>query len=111
MFAKVMREYGLSFDQVLKLTPRRFWFVLNQINRLRAEEKLIELHLLGAVNSEEAFVTAQKSLTDQLGQVYVWMPKNIPAEIKVDEITGEELDPEFDRNALRAMKARLASGG
>jgi hypothetical protein len=99
-----MKTYSMSFEDVLALTPRRFWFLHNQVDRLRAEEQMLQLQILGSVQSGEGYETALKGLTTQLGQVYVWEPITIPVELKVDPVTG--LDPEFDREGLRALKAR-----
>jgi hypothetical protein len=98
-----MQTFSMSFEDVLTLTPRRFWFLLNQIDRLRAEEQLLHLQILAAAGSGDGYKTALDGLTQQMGQIYVW-EATIPVEFKVDPATG--LDPEFDREGLRALKAR-----
>lgn len=99
-----MKTFGMSFEGMLELTPRRFWFLHNQIDRIRAEEQMLQLQILGAAQSGEGYKSALEGLTSQLGQVFFYEPTTTPVELKVDPTTG--LDPEFDREGLRALKAR-----
>lgn len=89
------------------LTIRRFWFLSNQVDRLRSEQDLRQIQLLASVGSVEAYKHASEHLKSQTGQVYVWAMKT-PTEIVVDPDTG--LDPEFNREGLRALKMKIASG-
>lgn len=93
----------MSFDELMSLSIKRFWFLSNQIDRIRAEKDLRQLQMLGSATSQEAYKAAHDHLRDQAGQVYVWQPV-APKEIKIDPDTG--LDPEFDRAGLQALKAR-----
>lgn len=68
----------------------------------------MHMHMLSAMGSQEGFEKAIEALSDQIGRVYVWEVET-PAKVRVDPITG--LDPEFDRDALRALKARIMAGG
>jgi hypothetical protein len=104
-----MKEYGQSFDQVMALTPRRFWALSNQIDRLRAETDLRQIRLLASHQSAEAYKMATEHLTSQVGQVYVWRKDVVSNKIVIDPDTGEEMDPEFDREGLRALKQKLAA--
>jgi len=90
----------------MALPIKRFWFLSNQVERLRAEKDQRQLQLLASVTTQEGFKTANENLKKEIGTVYVWTPK-VDTEIKIDPKTG--LDPEFDREGLRALKARLAS--
>ena len=92
----------MAFDAVLNLPLKRFWFLVNQIDRLRAEENLRQLQLLGSTGDGEALKLANESLVDELGQVFVWEDTS-PKEVRIAPDTG--LDPEFDREGLRALKA------
>lgn len=102
-----MAEYGYTVETVLKLPVKQFWFISNMVDRLRAEKDLRQIQLLASVTTKEAYTEAFKSLNNQAGQVYVF-EKEIPKEIRIDPATG--LDPEFDREGLRALKMKIAAG-
>lgn len=85
---------------------KKFWFLSNQVDRIRAERDLRQIQLLASVGSVEAYKNATDYLKDQAGTIYVWEPE-APAEITLDPETG--LDVEFDREGLRALKAGLAA--
>lgn len=96
----------MSWDDLLHAPIRRFWFLLNQIDRLRSDAAIEQLHLMASVGSAEAYKSAIDHLKQEIGQVYVW-------ETPVTSIVVEnesELDPEFDRAGLAALKARLSGG-
>jgi hypothetical protein len=101
-----MAEYGFTVDDVLNLSIKRFWFISNMIDRLRAEKDLRQIQLLGSVGSPEAYKAAHDYLKDQVGQVWV-LEVEAPTEFKIDPDTG--LDPDFDRAGLRAMKMKIAA--
>jgi hypothetical protein len=104
----VLAEYSLSFDELMNLSIRRFWFIANMIERLRAEKDLRQIQLMASVGSVEAYKSAREFLQEQMGQIYVLDIGDAPVEIKVDPTTG--LDPEFDREGLRALRMKIASG-
>lgn len=94
-----MREFGWSFRETLALTPRRFWFLVNQIQRLRAEEALMQIRvLLGANSNQEGLERTIDALQDQMSEVFVWAP--VPPDLN---LTEEGLDPEFDRAGLQGL--------
>jgi len=94
----------MSFDAVLALTPRRFWFLLNQIQRLRAEESLALFEVqIGSQADGEGRGLMVKGLQERMGQVYVWSPI-VPSLIDMDE---NEFDPEFDRQGLQALRDKF----
>jgi hypothetical protein len=97
-----MREYGMAFDAVLDLPLKRFWFLVNQVDRLRAEQDLRHIQLLGSAEDGEMRQVAMDNLKTELGKVYVWTETE-PTEIRIDHTTG--LDPEFDREGLNALRA------
>lgn len=97
----------MSADEVLALPLRRFWFVSNMIDRLRAEKDLRQLQLLASVGTKEAYTQTVKTLTEWAGTVYVF-EKELPTVVRIDPETG--LDPEFDREGLRALKMKIAAG-
>ena len=92
----------------MNLTPRQFWFLVNQINRLRAEDDLRRLQVMGAVNTSEAYEQAVENLQKTVGEIYIWEPSHLTDELVLDPDTG--LDPEFDREGLRQLKAQMEAG-
>lgn len=102
----MLKTYGLSFQEVLDLKLNRFWFLVNQADRIRAEEDLRQLNLLGSAQSGEAYEKAVEALSQMTGQIYVWKPAEMPSEIRIDPQTG--LDPEFDREGLRRLRKMAA---
>lgn len=102
-----MQVYGLGFEELYGLTIKRFWFLVNQLDRIEASDRLNQLELIASTAAQETYKAARDHYTKTVGQVYVWKPK-APVELKVDPGTG--LDPEFDREGLRALKAKLSGG-
>jgi hypothetical protein len=101
-----MQTYGLSFEELYGLTIKRFWFLVNQVDRIEANDRLNQLEVLASATSGETYKAARERYTQTVGQVYVWKPV-APAEITFDPNT---IDPEFDRAGLRALKAKLSGG-
>lgn len=102
----MLAEYGLSFDELMNLSIKRFWFLANMIERLRAEKDLRQIQLLAAVGSQEGYKAMTDRLQEQMGQIFV-LEVETPTEFKIDPQTG--LDPEFDREGLRALKMKIQS--
>ncbi|SCW95661.1 hypothetical protein [Ancylobacter rudongensis] len=97
----------------MAMPVRRFWFLLSQIDRLRAEDGLEQLALLAAVTNEEGYKSLHGSLGKQIGEIYVYEPIRT-GEIQIVggvALTDEGLDPSFDRAGLMALKRRIQSGG
>lgn len=99
-----MKNYGMSISDILTLPLRRFWFLANQVDRIRAEEDLRLLQVLASSQSAEGYEKAVDSLREQMGQVYVWQPREMTLEVNVDKV---ERDPEFDRAGLQRLKAMV----
>lgn len=101
-----MKTYSLSYREVLNTPKKVFFWMLNQAHRIDAEEDLRMLRVLAAVNSnQEGYNSISKGLTELLG---VTLEYKTGGSGKVPKIEVDEngLDPEFDREALRALKAR-----
>lgn len=98
-----MREFGFNFDELLSLPLKRFWFLVNQIDRLRAEEGIRHIQLLASAQDGDAIKEVLESLKDEMGKVFIWQEDDTPKEIRIDAKTG--LDPEFDRAGLRSLAA------
>lgn len=88
----------------MALPIKRFWFLVNQVDRIRAERDLRQLALMASVTTAEGYSASFEGLTKQQGTIYVWSPVPPPSEIRIDPDTG--LDPEFDRAGLQALKAK-----
>lgn len=104
----MLAEYSLSFDELMNLSIKRFWFLANMIERIRAEKDLRQIQLMASVGSAEAYTAARDFLKEQMGEIYVLEGPTAPVEIKIDPQTG--LDPEFDRAGLQALKMKIAAG-
>lgn len=102
MFARVLREYGFTWDELAKLSIKRFWFLNRSIDRLRAEEDLRRIQLLASVGSSEAYKSATEHLDAQMGTIAVMEDKR--TELVLDD-NGQ--DPEFDRAGLQKLKMML----
>lgn len=103
-----MREFRFGFDELLNFPIKRFWFLVNQIDRLKAEDDMRHVQVGLSVGSEENLKSAFEVLRDEMGQVYVWNEKltgdlKISTGVKVDPKTG--LDPAFDRDGLQSLKS------
>lgn len=108
LFAKVMREFGYRFDELLNLGIHRFWFLVATVERLRAEEDLRQIDLMMSVAGGETVKKQVELLQQEMGIVYEWT-KPDPTVLRVDPETG--LDPEFDRAGLHSLKGKGRLGG
>lgn len=97
-----MNFYAMGFDELLRTPLKRFWFLLAQIDRIKAEDDLRMVHVIASANTAEAYDAASQHFSKQLGEVFVFEKVIAP---KIDAVTG--LDPEFDRAGLHALKATL----
>ena len=79
---------------------RRFWFLLNQANRLNAEANLAMLSLVTASTSGEGFKAAYEILSSEVGSVYIWDGDHSV----VIDLDKDGRDPDFDRAGLHALK-------
>lgn len=87
----------------MDLPIRKFWFLFQMVERLRAEDARVLLEIGIATQSGEGVKEAYEALENDVGQICVWEAE-VP---KVIEIDSEELDPEFDREGLNALKRKL----
>lgn len=97
-----MKEFHYSIDDLMKLDLKRFWFLVSQVDRLRAESDIRTLQLLGSVTDGETYQQAIDGLKDELGQIYIWKEAARSVEIRIDPETG--FDVEFDRAGFEALK-------
>lgn len=85
---------------------RRFWFLSDKVDRLRAEEMLWQLQVVGSAASGESFSSMLDQLSGMIGEIHVFAPQSSTLEISTDDTTP---DPEFDRGALARLKFSLAT--
>lgn len=97
-----MREFSIGFDDLLNFPLKRFWFLVNQVDRLRAEQEVRQLQLLGSAQDGDALKLAYDNLIAEMGKVFVWEEEPVTKEIRINPKTG--LDPEFDKEGLRSLK-------
>lgn len=88
----------MSWNELIETPIKRFWFLLNQIDRLRAERDLRLVDVSLGSRDEKGIQMLRDTLKKEFGEVYVW---NDPGPMEVDA----RLDPEFDREGLRRLKA------
>ncbi len=115
----MLREYHFSFNELLDLELRRFWFLYGQIERLRSEDDLRQISLLASVSSQEGFEKKVDALGKQMGEIFFFdgdvssTPVTINTAYKVDEtkpVQEQEKDPEYDRDKFMSLRAKFASG-
>lgn len=90
--ARVMREYGQGYWDVLSLPIKTFWSLNRQVNRLRAEADIRSLRITSAAASGEAAT----KLHDEL-QREIETP--VLVEKKFDEAKFLELQQKFAKGA------------
>jgi hypothetical protein len=105
----VLAEYtGYTIETLMEVPIKQFWFIANMIERIRAEKDLRHIQLLASVGSVEGYTAARDFLKEQAGEIYVMEGPTAPVQFKIDPQTG--LDPEFDREGLRALKMKISAG-
>lgn len=96
-----MRFYGMSFDEALSLSPKRFFFLCRNLERVRSDEAIWELRNLGAVTSSDGFKDTMDSYVRTLGDIVTYAPTT--NHLNADEIENG-IDPEYDRSKLLSLK-------
>jgi hypothetical protein len=104
--AKMAMFYSMPVNSVLALNKSVFFWMLRQSERLEAEQDIRMLGLLAAVNgSKESFDGVWNRLQTKVGLVIEFGSRDSQEVMNIDA-PDDGLDPEFDRAALRALKAR-----
>lgn len=100
-----MKEYQIPLSEILATTKSRFFWMNNMIPRIRAELHLELLKVLVAAQSTpEGLEAFEKEYRQELGTVYY---HDQPVGKKTFTVEDEnELDPDFDRAGLRALKMK-----
>lgn len=101
---RVMKEFSMSLREVLDLPARHFIWLSDQIDRVRAELDLRQLRVVVSAGSPEGYETTHGHLQKELGELFKYGRYIIKTPV-IDEDDGE-LDPEFDRAGLHALKMR-----
>lgn len=93
VFARFVRFYGMSDQQVMDMPARRFWWMDRCINRLQAAEDMRHISLAAAVNQGgDSLKNRVDHLKEELGTIAVVVKSNI-----------EKTAPEAKRKLLRLM--------
>lgn len=101
MFARLIKEFGFTWEAVMVMPIKRFWFMSNMVERLWAERDLRQVQLMASVGNGESFTAVIENLKKEKGIVFVW-EQTAPEVLKLDPKTG--LDPAFDRGSLHALR-------
>ncbi|TDW20402.1 hypothetical protein EV128_12532 [Rhizobium azibense] len=88
---------------------KRFWFYHRQVDRIRAEQDLRQLHLLAGVTSQEGVKKLQERLDEALGQILVYQP--VSQALDVNTSNENEPDPAFERDKLESLRASILRNG
>lgn len=89
--ARICREYGMTYGEVLKLPLRTFWSFNRQVDRLRAEEDQRSLRVASSAQSAEG----AKALTEQL---------------KEELASPVVIERSFDEEGWQRLKQKIESG-
>lgn len=103
--ARVMRFYSMSLSEALSLPARHFFWLWTQADRVEAQEAIQQIQILLCVNDQEALDAAMETLRNTRGVTEIYQVEH-PRTVEISTENDGELDPEFDRQALRALKAR-----
>lgn len=68
---RVMRNYSMTWQQVMDLDFKLFWLLNRQIGRLQAEEDKRHLNIAMSAQSGEAAKEIQRNLGEELGQIVI----------------------------------------
>jgi hypothetical protein len=99
-----MKEYQMSLSSVLQLPKAHFFWMNNMIPRVRAEQNLALLKVLVAAQStQEGLKDIEAELREDMGTIY-YQSRAATKTITVED--ENTLDPEFDREGLRALKMK-----
>lgn len=91
----------MSFEDVLNLSPKRFFFLCRNLERVRSDEAIWELRNLGAVTSQDGFKETMDGYVKTLGDIVTYAPAT--NHLNADEIANG-IDPEYDRSKLLSLK-------
>ncbi|NKX37873.1 hypothetical protein HGG70_08105 [Rhodobacteraceae bacterium R_SAG4] len=101
-----MSEFKIPIGEVLKTKKTHFFWMQRQADRLQAERDMRILRAFRAAQSDgEGFEAVAKSLEAEMGVIFEFGP------IAPDKmvLNDEGMDPEFDREGLRALKAKFGA--
>lgn len=101
-----MSEFKTPISEVLATKKTLFFWMLRQADRLQAERDMRILRAFRAAQSEaEGFDAVVKNLEAEMGVVYEF-GTFVPSKMVLDD---DGVDPEFDREGLRALKAKYGA--
>lgn len=97
----------MGVEGTLELPVRHFWFLVNQLERLKAEDNRDLLDILASAQSGEGYKAAREASDSVIGKVY-YRQSQMPKQVVIDDVTG--LDPDFDIQGLHALKLMAGPG-
>jgi hypothetical protein len=100
----VVREYRIDLGSLLDMPKRHFMWLYAMMPRVRADQSLSLLRaLIASQSTEEGLKAAVQDWESERGLVYHGV-QPAPMTLRFDDDTT--LDPEFDREGLRALKIK-----
>ena len=100
----MVKEFHIPIGSLLAMPKKHFFWLSNMAPRVRAEQDLRLLNvLLVSQSSQESVQTVWDGIRQVMGVVY----ESSHVATKTFKVQDEnEMDPEFDRAGLRALKAK-----
>jgi hypothetical protein len=96
----------MTYQDLLELSMRRFWYLNKQVDRLRAEEALWQMRILASVTTPESFEKESERFSSAVGEIAVFAP--VTQHLVMDDPNAP--DPEFDRAAFESLRQKLLEG-
>lgn len=94
----------MSLGSLLAMPKKHFFWLFNMKSRVQAERDLRLLNILvTSQSSSEGYEKIAESLRKEMGVIHETIQQSPKTFTVQDE---NELDPEFDRAALRALKIK-----
>lgn len=101
----MVREFHIPISSLLEMPKRHFFWLYSMMPRVRAERDLMMLRVMRLAQADqEGFEKVAQQIQGEMGVIYE-RQFQAPKVVKIEECS-EELDPEFDREGLRALKAK-----
>lgn len=105
VIAQVVREFHIPISSLLAMPKKHFFWLYAMMPRVRAERDLMMLRVMRVSQADqEGFEKITQEIQSEMGVIYERQFQT-PKIVKIEEC-DEGLDPEFDREGLRALKIK-----